>query len=277
MWPFLFITVACGAISGFHCMVSGGTTSRQLARENHVRKVAFNAMLLESLLGVLVVLAMASSIGVSEYRDIVWPAPGGQPNPIFAFALAAGKLFYNTLGIPLAVGCVFGILTVEGFIITTLDTAVRLNRYLFEELWEIIFAGHVPSYMKHYWFSATLSAALMLLFAKYIPLNLGWLLFGTANQLVSALALIVITAWLLSYGRRFLYTLIPTVFMLATTMTALLMEIFGTHPVGQKKNALYQSSAIFMAILAVGVILVTARIFLFRPRRAVEAGPVVEK
>jgi carbon starvation protein len=271
MWPFLFITVACGAISGFHCMVSGGTTSRQLARESHVRKVAFNAMLLESLLGILVILAMASSIKMSEYMQIVWPQ-SGSGNPIFAFALAAGTLFQTTLGIPLAIGCVFGILTVEGFIVTTLDTAVRLNRYLFEELWDIAFRGKTPAYMKHYWFNAALSALLMLLFATYIPLNLGWLLFGTANQLVSALALIVITAWLLSYGRRFLYTLIPAVLMLATTMTALVMEIVGTHPVGQKKNALYETSAIFMAILAAGVILVAIRTFLFRPRQSLETG-----
>jgi len=268
MWPFLFITVACGAISGFHCMVSGGTTSRQLARESHVRKVAFNAMLLESLLGILVILAMASSIKVSEYSAIVWPEKGSA-NPIFAFALAAGNLFQSTLHIPLAIGCVFGILTVEGFIVTTLDTAVRLNRYLFEELWDILFLGNTPKYMKHYWFNATLSAALMLLFAKYIPLNLGWLLFGTANQLVSALALIVITAWLLSYGRRFLYTLVPAVFMLATTMTALLMEIVGTHPRNQTKNALYECSAIVMAVLAAGVILVAIRTFLFRSRKVV--------
>jgi carbon starvation protein len=271
MWPFLFITVACGAISGFHCMVSGGTTSRQLARESHVRKVAFNAMLLESLLGILVILAMASSIKMSEYMQIVWPQ-SGSGNPIFAFALAAGTLFQATLGIPLAIGCVFGILTVEGFIVTTLDTAVRLNRYLFEELWDIAFRGKTPAFMKHYWFNAALSALLMLLFATYIPLNLGWLLFGTANQLVSALALIVITAWLLSYGRRFLYTLIPAVLMLATTMTALIMEIVGTHPVGQKKNALYETSAIFMAILAAGVILVAIRTFLFRPRQSLETG-----
>jgi carbon starvation protein len=227
---------------------------------------------------------MASSLSAEKYRDIVWPAAGAArlPNPIFAFALAAGTLFNQTLGIPLAIGCVFGILTVEGFIVTTLDTAVRLNRYLFEELWDIVFRGRVPLYMKHYWFNATISALLMLLFAKYIPLNLGWLLFGTANQLVSALALIVITAWLLMYGRRFVYTLIPAVFMLATTLTALLLENFGTYPPGQTKNLLYRSSALFMAVLAVGVVVVAVRTLLFRPRVAeavgeTEAEAVVEK
>jgi len=274
VWPFLFITVACGAISGFHCMVAGGTTSKQLARESDARRIAYNAMLLESLLAILVTLALASSLEMTKYRSIVWPtleevARGAKSNPIFAFALAAGNLFHNTFRIPLAIGCVFGILTVEGFIITTLDMAVRLNRYLFEELWDVLFGGKAPAYMKHYWFNAGLSVALMLLFAMKIKLVLQWLLFGTANQLVSALALIVITAWLLSHGRRFLYTLIPTILMLATTMTALLLEVFGTYPPGQTKNALYEGSAIFMAILAAGVIVVTIRMFLFHPRQLV--------
>jgi len=277
LWPFLFVTVACGAISGFHCMVSGGTTSRQIARESDARGIAYNAMLLESMLAILVTLAVASSIAKADYLSIVWPSPAQQeagvsPNPIFAFALAAGALFQKALGIPLAIGCVFGILTVGGFIITTLDTAVRLNRYLFEELWDVAFDGNPPAFMKFYWLNAGLSVALMLLFALKIKLALGWLLFGTANQLVAALALIAITAWLLSHGRRFVYTLVPAVLVLVTTVTALLFEVFGTYPPGQKKSALYEGSAIFMAILAVGVIVVAVRTLLFRPPAAVPAG-----
>lgn len=281
LWPFLFITVACGAISGFHCMVAGGTTSRQLARESDSRRIAYNGMLLESLLAILVTLALAASLTQVDYRALVWPTPeevqaGARSNPIFAFALAAGMLFHNALGIPLAIGCVFGILTVGGFIVTTLDTAVRLNRYLFEELWDIVFDGKPPAFMKFYWFNAGLSVALMLLFAMQIKLVLGWLLFGTANQLVAALALIAVTAWLLAHGRRFLYTLIPALLMLVTTMTALLLEVFGTYPPGQEKNALYEGSAIFMAILAVGVIVVTVWTLLFRPRASVGAPSAAE-
>ncbi|MCX8035657.1 MAG: carbon starvation protein A [Candidatus Sumerlaeia bacterium] len=277
IWPFLFITVACGAISGFHCMVSGGTTSRQLARESDIRRVAYNSMLLESLLAICVLLTLGSCLAREEYLRIVWPSAeqvqaGNRANPVFAFALAAGTLFQQAFGIPLAIGCVLGILTVEGFIVTTLDTAVRLNRYLFEELWDVIFGHRVPPLLKHYWFNATLSAALMLWFATGIKLDLGWLLFGTANQLVSALALIVITVWLMAHGRRFIYTLVPMVLMLVTTLTALMMEIFGTHPVGQTKNALYQGSAIFMAVMAFGVVAVVIRTIVFRRTPAVPPG-----
>jgi len=269
LWPFLFVTVACGAISGFHCMVSGGTTSRQIACETDARRVAYNAMLLETLLAITVLLTLASSLPPVEYSRIVWPTQSGaSSNPIFAFALAAGTLFHNTLGIPLAIGCVFGILTVEGFIVTTLDTAVRLNRYLFEELWDIMFRGQAPAFMRNYWFNASLSAGLML--------NFGWLLFGTANQAVASLALIAISAWLLLYGRRFAYTLIPAILMLGTTVYAFLLEIFQTHPVGSTKNTLYQVSAIVLAVLAFGVIGVTIKTFLFRAPAPIEAEPVAE-
>ncbi|MBM3334798.1 carbon starvation protein A, partial [Candidatus Sumerlaeota bacterium] len=277
LWPFLFITVACGAISGFHCMVSGGTTSRQLARESDARRVAYNAMLLESLLAILVILTVASSISMADYGEIVWSK--SKPNPIFGFALAAGNLFQSALGIPLAIGCVFGILTVEGFIVTTLDMAVRLNRYLFEELWDIVFASKPPAVMKYYWFNAALSVGLMLLFAIKIRLDIGWLLFGTANQMVAAFALIVISAWLLSHGRRFLYTLIPTIVMLVTTMAALLLEVFGNYPRSQmqQKPGLYLGSTIFLTVLAVGVILVTVRTFLQRPQAAAAGEAAAQK
>lgn len=276
MWPFLFITVACGAISGFHSMVAGGTTSRQVACESDTRRVAYNGMLLESLLAVLVTLALASSLSASQYGMLVWPnaeqvAAGAKSNPIFAFALAAGTLFNKALGIDLAVGCVFGILTVGGFIVTTLDTAVRLHRYLFEELWDVVFNGKPPAFMKIYWFNAALCVALMLLFALKIKLVLGWFLFGTANQLVAALALLAVTAWLLSYRKRFLFTLIPALLMLVTTVTALMLEIFGTYPPNQTKNTLYMGSAIFMAILSIGVVLVAIRVLLTGPKRVVAA------
>jgi carbon starvation protein len=140
IWPMMFCMIACGAISGFHALVAGGTTAKQLADETHARKVGFNAMLLESLLAVCVLLALGAALGFGDYKSIVWPTePGIKSNPILGFSLAAGQLFYRGLGIPVALGTVFGILLVEGFVITTLDAAVRLNRYLFEELWRIVF------------------------------------------------------------------------------------------------------------------------------------------
>ncbi|MCK7476862.1 MAG: hypothetical protein M0C28_04455 [Candidatus Moduliflexus flocculans] len=145
IWPMMFITIACGAISGFHCLVAGGTTGKQLAKETDARRVGYNAMLLESLLSVCVLLALGAVMAFTDYKAIVWPAdPAVKSNPILGFSLAAGQLFHRGLGIPVALGTVFGILLVEGFVITTLDAAVRLNRYLFEELWSIAFKKVPP-------------------------------------------------------------------------------------------------------------------------------------
>jgi carbon starvation protein len=139
IWPMMFITIACGAISGFHSLVAGGTTGKQLPKETDARKVGFNAMLLESVLAVCVLLAIGAALNFVDYKSIVWPSdPAVRSNPILGFSLAAGSLFNNALGIPTALGTIFGILLVEGFVITTLDSAVRLNRYLFEELWNVL-------------------------------------------------------------------------------------------------------------------------------------------
>ena len=146
MWPFLFITIACGAISGFHSLVASGTTVKQIPRESDCRRVGYNAMLLESFLALLVLTAVASQLGRAEYMDIVNP-PGGGGNAVLAFSLACGRTFAN-LGIPLDVGSVLGILVIEGFLVTTLDTAVRLCRYLLEELWNCLFAGKPPAFLR---------------------------------------------------------------------------------------------------------------------------------
>ena len=138
VWPFLFITIACGAISGFHALVAGGTSSKQLARESRRVAIGFGGMLLEGLLAVLVLVAIGSGLNLRNTWRIVWPTTGAG-NPILAFALSMGHLLHGSLGISVAIGTVLGILIVEGFLITTLDSAVRLNRYLFEELWRALF------------------------------------------------------------------------------------------------------------------------------------------
>ncbi|MBU1984709.1 carbon starvation protein A, partial [bacterium] len=154
IWPMMFITIACGAISGFHSLVAGGTTGKQLAMETDARKVGYNGMLLESLLAVCVLLAVGASLSSVDYKSIVWPTDVGvKSNPILGFSLAAGHLFHQGLGIPVGLGAVFGILMVEGFVVTTLDSAVRLNRYLFEELWVILFKNP-PRIFHIYWFNS---------------------------------------------------------------------------------------------------------------------------
>ena len=227
VWPMLFITIACGAISGFHSLVTSGTDCKQLSREGDARKVGYNGMLLESVLALSVLLALGSMLVFSDYRSIVWPEVG-RSNPILAFALATGKLLHQSLGISVALGCVFGILMVEGFIITTLDTAVRLNRYLFEEVWRLIFKK-VPALLKLYWFNSALAVLLMWLLAYFNTFASLWPIFGTANQLLSALALIAISTWLYLKGKKNWFTLFPALFMILTTTAALVILLFKNY------------------------------------------------
>ena len=229
IWPMLFITIACGAISGFHALVASGTSSKQLASEKHAKTIGYNGMLLESLLAICVLLAVGSTLAFTDYRSIVWPDPGvGRSNPILAFSLGVGKLMNNTFSIPTALGCVFGILMVEGFVVTTLDTAVRLNRYLFEELWGIIFTK-VPPLFKKFIFNSALAVILMWILAYFNTFAALWPIFGTANQLLAALSLIAISTWLYLRGRKNLITLIPAIFMILTTTASLLILLFTKY------------------------------------------------
>jgi len=259
VWPMMFITIACGAISGFHCLVAGGTTGKQLAKETDARRVGYNAMLLESLLSVCVLLALGAVMAFSDYKAIVWPAdPAVKSNPILGFSLAAGRLFNQGLGIPVALGTVFGILLVEGFVITTLDAAVRLNRYLFEELWSII-SKKVPRLLKHYWFNSGLSVVLMWCLAYSNAFNALWPIFGTANQLLAAMALLTVSAWLLLRKRRNWYTLVPAVFMVATTLASLGILLAGYI---RKGNYILIAADVILFALSAGIVVLFLKTFL---------------
>ena len=224
IWPFLFITVACGAVSGFHSLVASGTTSKQLASESQARKMGYNAMILEGILATGTVLVVCAALPQQEYLRIVWPAPGtGSSNPILAFALSMGLMLDKTVGVPPNIGTVFGILLVEGFVVTTLDAAVRLNRYLFEELWNVLFKDKTPAFMRSVLFNALLSVLLMLWLAWNNGFTLLWPMFATSNQLLAALALIAVSAWLLKRRRQAWFTIVPAIFMVLTTIAALLM------------------------------------------------------
>jgi carbon starvation protein len=259
IWPMMFITIACGAISGFHCLVAGGTTGKQLAKETDARRVGYNAMLLESLLAVCVLLALGAVMAFSDYKAIVWPAdPAVRSNPILGFSLAAGRLFHLGLGIPVALGTVFGILLVEGFVVTTLDAAVRLNRYLFEELWAIVLKK-VPRLLKHYWFNSGLSVVLMWVLAYSSAFNALWPIFGTANQLLAAMALLTVSAWLLLRKRRNWYTLVPAVFMVATTLVSLGILLAGYI---RKGNYILIAADLLLLALSAGVVVLSVKTFL---------------
>jgi carbon starvation protein len=223
IWPMLCITIACGAISGFHALAAGGTTSKQVSNERAIKTIGYNAMLLESALAIAVVLALASSLKFSDYKMLVWPtAAGVKANPILAFSLAVGHLLHSTIRIPTAIGTVFGILMVEGFVVTTLDSAVRINRYLFEELWSILLKNP-PAILKSFWFNSGLAGILMLVMAYSNAFITNWLAFGTANQLLAALTLFSIAVWFMNRGKVAWMVIIPGIFMMVTTLAALVI------------------------------------------------------
>jgi carbon starvation protein len=258
IWPMMFCTIACGAISGFHALVAGGTTSKQLTSEKDARRVGYNAMLLESVLAVAVVLAVGAGLGFSDYKSIVWPVDqAGESNPILAFSLAAGHLFNLGLGIPVALGTVFGILMVEGFVVTTLDAAVRLNRYLLEELWSIILKKP-PRLLKNFWVNSGIAVLLMWAVGYSNAFNVLWPIFGTANQLLAALTLFAISAWLLLRKKKNWFTLAPGIFMLITTIAALFILLRNYLTA---KNYVLMVADLLLLGLTAGVVLLFIRTF----------------
>ncbi len=255
IWPMLFITIACGAISGFHALVASGTSSKQLDTEKHARTIGYNAMLLESVLAACVLLVVGSAFLFPEYKSLVWPDVG-RSNPILAFSLGVGKLLNQAFSIPIALGSVFGILMVEGFVVTTLDTAVRLNRYLFEELWGLIFKK-VPALFKKFLFNSALAVVLMWVLAYFNTFAALWPIFGTANQLLAALSLIAVSTWLYVRGKKNLITVIPAVFMILTT-TASLVILLLTKYIPQMNVTLLVADVLLL-LLSLGVVFLSLK------------------
>ncbi|BCW94614.1 MAG: carbon starvation protein A [Fimbriimonadales bacterium] len=251
MVPLLFITIACGAVSGFHSMVASGTTVRQVDRASHALPIGYGAMLTEGLLATLALLAVAAGLGAewqTRYADWLSAGKGALAN----FVHGAGALV-SAVGVPLALAKVFVATVAIGFALTTLDTGARLIRYNLQELGRAW--GIAP--LRHATLSTALAVGLIGFFALLKapdPLTgelksvgaLLWQLFGASNQLLAALALLVISLYLRSLGRPTLYTLLPMGFMLIATLTALTigMRNFAT----QGNTLLLGFSAVIFAL-----------------------------
>jgi carbon starvation protein len=211
--PFLFIIVACGAVSGFHSVVAGGTTSKQLDREADALPVGYGAMLTETVVGVIALVIAGGVVawtGAGNLREML---ASGTPLGVFGegFGRLTGFIFGTKLG------TLVGVTVVNVFIMTTLDTAVRLSRFLTGEL-----AGGFTLKLKKNKFLLTLIPVVpAFLLGATGEWRAVWPVFGSANQLVAALGLIVITAYLYATGRTIRYTLWATVFMLVVTTAAL--------------------------------------------------------
>jgi len=254
LWPILFITVACGAISGFHSLVASGTTVRQVPRESDCRRIGYGGMLVESLLAVSVLLAVSTALPRAEYLSVVYPADAPS-NPMLGFALGAGRLMHDAIpALPVAVAVVLGILMVEGFVVTTLDSAVRLCRYLLEEFWRFVFAGHPPALCRNIWCNTLLAVTLMFVFSISGTVRQMWPVFGAGNQLIAALALTTVSVWLAQRARRHLFALLPAVFMIGTTLAALF--ILARNNLGEGGNTVLGVTSVGLIAAAVGVVAV---------------------
>lgn len=224
VWPFLFITVACGAISGFHSLASTGTTVKQITKESEVVRIGYRAMVLEGFLAILSLLLVASALPRSEYLNIVFPA-GADGNPILAFSISMGYMLNDVLGIRISIGAVIGILVLEGFVITTLDTAIRLCRYILEEFWIFLFEERTPRLLKNPFFNTAVAIILMLSFALNSTIMSAWTIFGAGNQLIASSSLLVVSVWLLQRKKTAVYTLIPAIIMIVTTFASLFLSL----------------------------------------------------
>lgn len=268
VWPILFITIACGAISGFHALVAGGTTAKQISKESPDAKVVgYGGMALEALLALGVVIAVGYGLQFDRLESIVFPAdPAVKSNPILAFALGMGGLLDSAFGMPIIYGSVFGILMVEGFVVTTLDTAVRLNRYLLEELWRMLFKN-VPKLLGTYIFNSFLCVALMFALAYFNAFKQLWALFGSANQLLSALTLVTISMWLLKRGKKHLFALIPGIFMFVTTVASLVVILVKDYI--PKRNYMLAAGDALLIFLSLGVAVLVVKSYRDRSGRTV--------
>lgn len=254
LWPLLFITVACGAISGFHSLVASGTTAKQIPRERDCRSIGYGAMIVESFLAVLVLVAVAAMLPHGEYLSVVYPADAPS-NPILGFALGAGRVVHLAFPfVSVAVAVVLGILMVEGFVVTTLDSAVRLCRYLLEEFWQYVFDGQAPAMLRRPVVNTAMAVALMVGFALSSTIRQMWPVFGAGNQLLGALALITVTVWLAQRARSFAFAIVPAVFMVITTIAALVL-LARTH-LAQGGNITLGLAAAALLVLSAGVVAV---------------------
>lgn len=209
LWPMLFVTIACGANSGFHALISSGTTSKQLPNERFAKRIGYGGMVLEAFLAVIALLSV--SAGLSESGLKMMLSKGG-PGPIGAFGQGYGVV---TAPILFDKGNLIAIMVLNAFVLTTLDTATRIGRYLSEELFKIK-DRFLATFM------VVFTSGILLLSGKWQNI---WPMFGASNQLVAALTFIVISSWLLCRGKSLKFTFVPVIFMLLTSVGAILYQL----------------------------------------------------
>ena len=241
LWPALLVTIACGAVSGFHALVSSGTTSKQLDNELAARPVGMGAMLVE---GILAVMALATVMTMAPDAK-----PAGAPPAVFAAGI---ETFFRPMGVPQGWIESFVLLAVSTFLLTTLDSCTRLARMLFQEL------TGMPNRTTAQRVAATAAILLPVLLAfRQVETPAGlvpmwkaiWPAFGATNQLLAALALLMVWSWLRGQGKKAWYVAVPMVFMAVTSMAAL-VQLIGIHV----KQHHWEIASLSIILLALAVL-----------------------
>ncbi|HCU26135.1 MAG TPA: carbon starvation protein A [Deltaproteobacteria bacterium] len=247
LFPFLFVTIACGACSGFHGLVCSGTTSKQIASEADCRPVGYGAMLLE---GFVAMIALATIMILSNGEA------KGSPGAIYGAGI--GRFMTLLVGKEnLVFAITFGAMAFSTFVFDTLDVATRLGRYILQEL-----CGKTGRLTAGLATLATVGVpALFLLLAKEGGWSLFWVLFGTSNQLLAALTLLGVSVWLKKSGRRYWFTLFPMFFVMTITFWSLgkqALAAYGQYAAGAALTnitVINGGVALLLMGLALGVIL----------------------
>ncbi len=262
LWPMLFVIIACGAISGFHSIVAGGTTSKQLPDEASGKLIGYGGMVTEAALAGLVIFVAAAALawdpsGAESRFGFQYLMSSG--DPIKAFATGYGRIVSSLPAITFLYGAFFGMVMLNAFVLTTLDTGTRLGRFIFSEL-----LGKQAPVFKNRW----ISSAIILVFAGLMGATEGykaiWPVFGASNQLVAALALIVVSSYLVAIKKPKKYTLYPAYFMLLTTLAALVYQGMRFFKEG---SFLLAGVSVLLIALAL-VIVYEARNILFNIKKA---------
>jgi len=250
LWPMLFVTIACGAISGWHSMVSTSGTCRQLEAETDARPVLAGSMFVEMLLAVVALMTAAAAMPFSQYQDFMKPGGAGAA-AVFATGLSN---LLNIIGLPLAFGKTLGTVIIIVLALTVMQLVLRFMKVATIEL-----VGDYSPIFRNGPIATLIAALLTLLLVHTGWWQYLWVLFGGANQLLASLALLVGSVWLISQGKKATFTLIPMWFMFITTIAALLFtsyNLLGKVLRGEAKgeavvgNGLMGLVALFLVVAA---------------------------
>jgi carbon starvation protein len=249
VFPVLFVTIACGAISGFHSLVASGTTSKQLDKESDAKIVGFGGMLIESFLAIISVGAVII-LSRTEYLDRLTVE-----GPVALFSTGLGGMI-SSLGISETFAVGFVALTVSAFALTTLDTCTRLARFTLQEYFEDMPQPAAQVMAKNRYLSTTIVIILSILLLGSGEFSRLWPIFGSANQLLAALALLTIAVWLIKKNISATFVTIPMFFMFTVTLASLGLFAWKNF---QDEGYILASIASILFVLAIALILLAIR------------------